>query len=131
MGNALNFAKYLLLTRNPDPEEWSQKFLACGVVFAISLLLYRTVNIGVYANNGLAFAKVFFLLFLVLGGIGAVSRDGHNNKLLGLADFAKTRDDITTVNVVFAIFLVLYSYQGWENASKLSSGHVEEPAHIF
>lgn len=121
MGNALNFAKYLLLTRNPTPEEWAQKFLACGVVFAISLLLYRTVNIGVYANNGLAFAKVFFLSFLVLGGISGVSRDGHNQELLGLADFTNTRDDVTTVNVVFALFLVLYSYQGWENASMLSS----------
>jgi amino acid transporter len=118
VGNALNFAKFLLLTRNDNPGEWLEKFIACGVVFAISLLHYRTVNIGVYANNILAFGKVLFLLVLVVAGIIGVSRDGHNHELLGLPNFAKTSGNITAVNVVFAILLVFYSYEGWENASK-------------
>lgn len=118
MGNALNFAKFLLLTRNPRPDEWLQKFIACGIVFAICILHYRAVNIGVYANNALAFGKVLFLTVLVVGGLVGVSRDGFNHELLGLSDFAKTTGNLTAVNVVVAIFLVLYSYQGWENASE-------------
>lgn len=69
MGNATNFSKFLLFIRNDDPEEWLEKFIAHRVVFAISLLYYRTVNIAVYANNALAVGKELFLLLLVLAGI--------------------------------------------------------------
>jgi amino acid transporter len=134
VGNALNFAKFLLLTRNNNPGEWLEKFIACGIVFVISLLHYRTVNIGVYANNILAVGKVLFLLVLVLAGFIGVSRDGHNDELLGLPRFAETSGKITSVNVVVAILLVFYSYQGWENASKLANFHMttrRPETHVF
>jgi hypothetical protein len=77
------------------------------------------VNIAVYDNNALAVRKELFLLVLVLVGIVGVSRDGRNGQLLGSPTFAETSSKVNAVNVVGAKFLVFYSYQGWENASKL------------
>jgi amino acid transporter len=127
VGNALNFAKFLLLTRDSDPNEWLEKFIACGVVVAISLLHYRLVNIGIQANFWLAIGKVLFLSLLVFAGFIATCRDGAHGKLEGLHDYGTThksgrvQGSPSAVNIVVAILLVFFSYQGWENASECLS----------
>jgi amino acid transporter len=86
-------------------------------VVAIVGLHYRLVNIGIFANNLLAAYKVTFLGILCIAGFVVVCRDGTRHQLLGLDDYATTHGTVTPTNVVLALLLVFYSYDGWENAS--------------
>lgn len=122
-GNANNFARYIGVAAHPHGylSEWLQKYIACWVVVGICILHYRLVNIGIWANNILASFKVMaVLLFLLIGFCGGILDKARSKKpIQGTSDFGHTRDTKTApVNITLALFLVLYSYQGWENASK-------------
>ncbi|OWP00042.1 hypothetical protein B2J93_8613 [Marssonina coronariae] len=138
-GNALNFAKYISLagadftaddTATTAADAWQLKFIACWVVVAICLLHYRLIDIGVWSNFGLAGYKVLLLTILVVASgagfaherrLGGV-RGAHDWRKLAAADLAAggTATD-SSVNVALAMFLVLYSYQGWENANYITA----------
>lgn len=102
-------------------NEWLQKFVGCWLVVGICLLHYRLVNIGIHANNSLAAIKVVGvgLLFLI-GLFGGLPKESHENGgIPGARDFGNSNETIRApANSAVAIFLVLYSFQGWENASK-------------
>lgn len=125
-GNANNFARYIGVAVHPDGylSEWLQKYIACWVVVGICILHYRLVNIGIWANNLLASLKVTaVLLFFLIGLFGGLPRAARLEQgIPGIDDFGRTRDKTVPVNIVLALFLVLYSYQGWENASKSVMG---------
>lgn len=102
-------------------DEWLQKFVGCWSIVAICFLHYRLVNIGIWANNLLAAFKVLvMILFFMIGLLGGLPKEGH--KALGIpgaSDFGDSKEvRRAPANCTLAIFLVLYSYQGWENASK-------------
>lgn len=108
---------------HPDREmdEWLQKFIGCWLVVGICLLHYRLVNIGILANNLLAaFKVVVVLLFFLIGLLGGLPKEGPTDGgIPGASDFGKSKEMVKApANSALAIFLVLYSYQGWENASK-------------
>jgi amino acid transporter len=121
VANALNFAIYANYPETDNPNEWKVKFIACVMVVTVAGLHYRKVNLGIWVNNGLAFYKVLFLGILTLAGFAATCRDAARGKLEGLSDFATTFEDdrVTPTNVVLGFLLVLFSYDGWENASEL------------
>ena len=98
-------------------NEWLQKFVGCWLVVGICLLHYRLVNIGIYANNFLAAFKVLVVfLFLLIGLCGGIPKESHQH---ASKDFGNSKETIRApANSAVAIFLVLYSFQGWENASK-------------
>jgi amino acid transporter len=100
-----------------NPNEWLTKFIACWIVVAVSLLHYRLVNIGIIANDLLALGKVAFLGILIVAGFVGVCRDGNSGNLRGIHDYVQTFGNVTPTNIILAILLVLFSYQGWENAS--------------
>jgi amino acid transporter len=115
--NSVTFARYINPTKDGQPDVWFTKFFACVIVVGICAVHYRLVNIGIWANDCLAVYKVLFLLVLVLAGFVETCRQGADGGLLGLGDYATTHGSPSPTNVALAILQVLYSYQGWENAS--------------
>ncbi|KAH8590050.1 amino acid permease-domain-containing protein [Bisporella sp. PMI_857] len=150
-GNALNFAKYISLAganfmvEDAKPrviEAWQLKFIACWVVVAICLLHYRLIDIGVWSNFALAGYKVLLVTILVISTWAGLAHEHQNGNIRGAHDWrhfnvktnhvkqAKggTAAD-SPVNTALAMFLVLYSYQGWENANYITAdieGNVRE-----
>ncbi|PBP28428.1 hypothetical protein BUE80_DR000493, partial [Diplocarpon rosae] len=146
-GNALNFAKYISLAganfmvedaRTKVINPWQLKFIACWVVVAISLLHYRLIDIGVWSNFGLAGYKVLLLTILIIATWAGLAHEHHLGGVKGAYDWRSFEVQDTAaggmatdspVNVALAMFLVLYSYQGWENANYITAdieGSVKE-----
>ena len=120
--NALVFATFINPSNAEEPQsqEWLTKFIACVAVLVVASLHYRFVNIGILSNMVLAAYKVTFLGILTAAGFFAACRDGARHQLRGLNHFAETQSeaDVSATNVILAILQVLYSFQGWENASE-------------
>lgn len=120
VANAFNFALFADYPETDKPNEWKIKFIACVIVVAVAALHYRKVNLGILANNTLALYKVLFLTILTFAGFIVTCIDGAHGQLQGLNDYATTKvEHVTPTNVVLALLMVLFSYDGWENASKL------------
>lgn len=111
-------------------DPWQLKFIACWIVVAICLLHYRLIDIGVWSNFGLAWYKVLLVTILVIATWAGLSHEHQHGAIRGAHDWQhfniKTnpiedqsggRAADAPVNTALAMFLVLYSYQGWENAS--------------
>jgi len=109
---------------------WQLKFIACWVVVAICLIHYRLVDIGVWSNFGLAGYKVLLVTILVIASWAGLSHEHQQGSMKGAHDWRDFNiklnpiEDETggkvsdaPVNTALAILLVMYSYQGWENAS--------------
>ena len=106
---------------------WLQKVVGCWVIVGICFLHYRFVSIGILANNLLAvFKVVVLLLFSLLGLLGGLPKEGHTNwGIPGASDFGDLKEVIRTpANSAVAMFLVLYSYEGWENAGRQCLNHL-------
>jgi amino acid transporter len=138
-GNGLNFAKYISLAganfkvEDDAPkviDTWQLKFIACWIVVAICLLHYRLIDIGVWSNFGLAGYKVLLVTILVIATWAGLSHQYQQGTVRGAHDWRDFNikkspiEDQTggkavnaPVNTALAMFLVMYSYQGWENAS--------------
>ncbi|MCJ1462464.1 hypothetical protein MMC07_001066 [Pseudocyphellaria aurata] len=125
-GNAISFARFVGFAAHPDREmdEWLQKFIGCWLIVGICLLHYRLVNIGIWANNLLAaFKVVLVLVFVLIGLLGGLPKESSTDEgIPGASDFGKSNEMIRApANSALAIFLVLYSYQGWENANYVTA----------
>ncbi|KAI9773308.1 MAG: hypothetical protein M1840_007523 [Geoglossum simile] len=126
-GNAINFARFVCFsgsTNNPYPSEWKLKFIACGIVVAVGTIHYRLVNLGIWANIGLATYKVLLLSILILSGMlgGLIRESREESGIPGTHDFGrKGEKSVTASTFVTAILLVLYSYSGWENGNYVTA----------
>lgn len=118
-----------MFTAQEPLEEWLQKFIACWLIVGIGVLHYRCYDIGIFFNNLLAVGKVCILLTLLLAGmIGGLAKTADSpGGIPGVDDFGKKNSvKSSAVNYALATFLVLYSYEGWENASKSFAIPTEE-----
>ncbi|KAI9841498.1 MAG: hypothetical protein M1837_000659 [Sclerophora amabilis] len=85
------------------------RFIAIAALTCVCLLLYWSTKASRAVNQFLAAIKV--LMLVVLFVVGAVKAAMHNP-----FDFADTRGEITASHVS-AFLLILFSFQGWENAT--------------
>jgi amino acid transporter len=115
--NSITFARYINPDNAEDPDVWFTKFFACVIVVGICAVHHRFLTIGIAANNILAAYKVLFLGVLVIAGLVETIRQGAFGHLLGLDDYTTTHGNPSATNIILAVLQVLYSYQGWENAS--------------
>ncbi|KAI9893693.1 MAG: hypothetical protein M1814_005909 [Vezdaea aestivalis] len=136
VGNAISFSRYIGFLFAPSPKEgskgafaprgiqneWLIKLVACSVTIFVCAVHYRLVNIGIVANNLLAFVKVLALFLFFTAGLfgGLIHTSAEYGKTIpGAHDWLAHRETGTrpAFNIALAILLVLYSYQGWENAN--------------
>ncbi|KFY10415.1 hypothetical protein V491_07659 [Pseudogymnoascus sp. VKM F-3775] len=115
-GNALQFAKHVLLAANPsitNSDELDGRlvtFLAIAVLTCVCLLHYFSRNSGLLLNLFFALYKtILIIVFIICGFISSShepnGKDGWNNEPVA------KRDSLA------ALIYVIYSYQGWENAN--------------
>jgi amino acid transporter len=69
----------------------------------------------------LALFKGLLLLVVVIAGARAAHKEGS-----GLKDFAHRHKGTSSMDSLAALVLILYSYQGWENANYVA-GEIKAP----
>ncbi|RSL95486.1 hypothetical protein CDV31_013883 [Fusarium ambrosium] len=125
--NSMQFARFVLLCvqdNNKDMTSSSKdinkdlmRFIGIVVLSIICLFQYFSPGFGRAMNKTLAVIKLLFLLALFVVGITAMSRDVGMNRsedwYIWHGDDGK-RSDLTFAK---ALLLVLFSFQGWENAT--------------
>lgn len=115
-GNALQFAKHILLAANPDITSTNDldrrlvTFLAISVLTGVCLLHYFSRNSGLLLNLVFALYKIILIIVFIFAGCLS-SRQEPN----GRGDW--NNQDVTKRDALAAMIYVIYSYQGWENAN--------------
>ncbi|RSM09304.1 hypothetical protein CEP52_004155 [Fusarium oligoseptatum] len=125
--NSMQFGRYVLLCmqdNNKDATSSSKdinkdlmQLIGIVVLSIICLLQYFSPKFGRGMNKTLAVIKLAFLVALFIVGIAATSRDVDVNRsndwYIWYGNDGK-RSDLTFAK---ALLLVLFSFQGWENAT--------------
>lgn len=91
-GNSINAGRYFTAAAGSDPaspvSDWLIKYVGVAIVAGISIVHYRLVNIGLWANNILACLKMMFLFILILATTGKLAEYGEDDPQPGKADYA-------------------------------------------
>ena len=117
-GNAIAFAKHVLLAANPDTNSTTEldsrliNLVAVGILSIICLLHYFSRRLGLFLNTAFALFKVFLLAAVFIAG--AMAR--HKNDS-GMTDFKTKHEGANGKDSLAAFIYIIYSYQGWENAN--------------
>lgn len=117
-GNAIVFAKHILLAAKPDTNNAAEldprliNLIAVGILSIICLLHYFSRRLGLFLNKAFALFKVFFLAAVFIAGVMA----RHKNDS-GIADFGTKQEGANGKDSLAAFIYIIYSYQGWENAN--------------
>jgi len=117
-GNSIAFAKQILLIALPQAGKTSDldarlvRFIAIVILTVICLLHYFSGKLGRFMNKLLALFKGCLLFSVFVAGVKAAHKEGS-----GLKDFTQKHDSGSGINSLAALVLILYSYQGWENAN--------------
>jgi amino acid transporter len=117
-GNSVTFAKQTILasdsniTRTTDLDSRLVRFIAIVVLSAVCILHYSSNRFGLFLNKLFALFKTILLLTVFIAGMKAIGKEGS-----GLADFYDNHGVRHPTDGLSAMVLILYSYQGWENAN--------------
>jgi amino acid transporter len=133
--NALQFSNQILIsanagdnidstTKQPDfiPDGRLLRFIAVTVLTGFCLIHYFSRRIGRSMLNGLALIKICMLLIVLIAGFV---------KAFSAAPGANTHPDDWTLplnpspsSTPTAILLIIFSFQGWENATFASTSRL-------
>ncbi|KAI9447220.1 amino acid transporter [Lactarius psammicola] len=116
-GNCLVFAENILVSAGHDAGIWVVRGIAIGViVFTVSLHGFAP-RLGVRLMNVLTLFKIVILMFIVVTGWVVLAgktrvQDPHANFRHAFAGSSTSSNDYAA-----AMFKVLFSYSGWQNAN--------------
>jgi hypothetical protein len=85
--------------------------VAITIVTIVCFILYCSSNFGLYINKAFALYKVLLLSMLIIAGTVIAVRE----KSPGRRDWDDERPG--SPNIALAMVIVLFAYQGWENAN--------------
>lgn len=117
-GNSVTFAKQTILAsdssiaRTTDLDSRLVRFIAIVVLSTVCLLHYSSNRFGLFLNKLFAIFKTILLFTVFVAGVKAAGKEGS-----GLADFYDNHGVRHPTDGLAAMVLILYSYQGWENAN--------------
>jgi amino acid transporter len=102
------------------------RYIGVGILTLICLAQFFSPSFGPRLNKFLAVIKIGFLLGLVIVGLTALShdiKDGKGHDITRSRDWLKWNDRKVESKVSFAkaLLIVLFSFEGWENATFVSS----------
>ncbi|KAL6922932.1 hypothetical protein FSST1_000206 [Fusarium sambucinum] len=119
--NALQAGRMILIVAKPDEDKVHHDLMRFIGVFCLSLiclLQYFSPRFGRGMNNVTAVAKVFMLLGIIIVGLIAACKTKSTEEW---KDKHTVDDDSTEyekgVSLAKALLTVLFSFQGWENAT--------------
>lgn len=111
------FAENILISAGHRADLWAVRGIAIGSICFVVLLHGFTPRLGVYIMNVLTLFKTVVLLLIVVTGWIVLSgktqvKDPHVNFRHAFAGSSNSAHDYAT-----AMFAVLFSYYGWQNAN--------------
>lgn len=111
------FASNILVAAGQPVGRWTERGIALGVIFFVTLLHGLTPKTGVLIMNTLSIFKIIILLFVVVTGWVVLSgktrvADPHYNFRNAFAGSSTSSNDYAT-----ATFKVLNAYAGWSNVN--------------
>ncbi len=115
--NSLQVGRQVLIAVNPrenDPNRHLIGFIAVVVLTVVCFIHYFSARAGRAANRYLCILKLVFVVVL-LGASAKTAMVGPKIGFPTLVDESKTFS-----NYARALMLVLFSFEGWENASFVS-----------
>lgn len=121
-GNSVAFAKHALLAVDPDVAKSAQldtrlvRFIAIAVLTVVCFLHYFSSRFGLFLNKLLALFKIILLFTVFVAAI--IAREYEDS---GRQDFNEYHGDQNAMNGIAAMVLIMYTYQGWENANYVSA----------
>jgi amino acid transporter len=133
--NSQQFGRMILLCLHADKEENDDdvkndqhlmRYIAVSVLSIICLAQFFSPGFGRRLNKFLAVVKIGFLIGLVAVGLAALSRDFDSKSIGGGSlsrgeDWSERREVHSKVSFAKALLVVLFSFEGWENATFVSS----------
>jgi amino acid transporter len=110
--NVLQVGREVLIAIHPDqdPNRDLVRFIGIVTMSTICLIQLFSSRAGRVLNGFFALVKILFLVVLFFFGVGAL----NSNPKPG--DFTDKAPE-PTLNYAEALLVVLYSYEGWENAN--------------
>lgn len=111
--NVLQIGRELLIAINPNetPNPHLIRFIGVFALMMVCLIQLFSARAGRVLNRFLALAKITFLLVLFGFGCTAVKNSGGNTGYIVHAP------NSSSFSYAQALLVVLYSYDGWENAT--------------
>ncbi|KAF2474440.1 uncharacterized protein BDR25DRAFT_122014 [Lindgomyces ingoldianus] len=116
-GNAVQFAKHVLLAANPNVEKSAEldarlvRLIAILCVSLVCLIHYSSSKAGLFLNKALAWYKVILLFVVFVAGMAYSHK--HGSQLHDKTAPARG----SSLDAMSAMISVFYTYQGWENAN--------------
>jgi len=124
--NILQIGRQTLIAINPDTPT-NPDLMRFIAVFALSIICFIQLfssRAGRALNNFTSILKILFLIVLLGFGFDALRRNGS------AGDFTQNIPvDVANFSYAQALLIVLYSYEGWENATFVAGEiDTEDPA---
>lgn len=132
--NSQQFGRMILLCLHADKvdndddvknDQHLMRYIAVSVLSIICLAQFFSPGFGRRLNKFLAVVKIAFLIGLVAVGLAALSRDFDSKSSGGASldrgeDWSQRREVRSKVSFAKALLVVLFSFEGWENATFVS-----------
>jgi amino acid transporter len=102
-------------TSTTDFDERLVRFIAIIILTTVCLLHYFSSKLGLFLNKAIALYKVLLLISVFIAGVIASRREGS-----GISDWYDKHGpngNTKRADSLAASVLILYAYQGWENAN--------------
>ncbi|KAH7006598.1 amino acid permease-domain-containing protein [Fusarium venenatum] len=129
--NSQQFGRMILLCLHADKEDNDDdikkdqhlmRYIAVSILSIICLAQFFSPAFGRRLNKFLAVVKIGFLVGLVAVGLAALGRDFDSHSSDGASldrgeDWSERREVRSKVSFAKALLVVLFSFEGWENAT--------------
>jgi len=129
--NSQQFGRMILLCIHADKgdnddnfrdDQHLMRYIAVTILSIICLTQFFSPGFGRRLNKFLAVVKIGFLLGLIAVGLAAIGRDFYSQSNSGLPlnrgeDWSERRGVGSKVSFAKALLVVLFSFEGWENAT--------------
>jgi amino acid transporter len=114
--NCLQIGRETLIAIHPDEEPNGSlvRFIGVFALMMICLIQLFSSRAGRVMNRFFALMKITFLIVLFVFGCAYIGKHG------GQTHFMEKTPNLPTFNYAQALVVVLYSYDGWENATFVS-----------
>ncbi|KAK8043988.1 high-affinity methionine permease [Apiospora rasikravindrae] len=118
--NCIVLANYLFATAGRTGTEWQIKGVALAGYTVVLLAVVFHTKYSYYLSNAIGAVKLITLIFIAITGL--VVLGGHSRVPEPKANFANSFEGAATpYGITIALYRIIYSYGGWNNAFNVTN----------